>query len=399
MFNSVVLDVVIGLVFIYLLYSLLVTVLSEMIATSLGLRARNLKEAVDRMLNDEKPLNRLKRLWDSLKLTKTLKNPVVNAFYDHPEIKYLGSSGVFKLPSNFKAGSFSKTLISLLTRNETLTRENLESKLNEIRILVKNDSGATEERYLDPETAEYIRSVWRDAQSDIEKFKNLLENWFNRTMEHTIEWYKRKIRVVTLVLGLLLAWFFNADTFVIVKTLSNDKAAREQMVSMANAYIESNQYAADTQRIKNARGITDTLVRLDTLLAISGQLQSDIAKANNVLGTGFLLPDSVKVIEDKKGKITYEPSIELRFIKTHRGERKKDVIFYSCSDKWCYAFWLLSHHFFGFLVTAIALSLGAPFWFDLLNKLMSLRTSKKESTATTSVNSSDETVSLVNRVG
>ena len=54
MFNSVALDVVIGLVLFYLLYSLLATVLSELIATWLGLRARNLKEAIDRMLNDER---------------------------------------------------------------------------------------------------------------------------------------------------------------------------------------------------------------------------------------------------------------------------------------------------------------------------------------------------------
>ena len=53
MFNNVALDVVIGLVFVFLLYSLFATVVAEIIATKLGLRARNLKEAVDRMLNDE----------------------------------------------------------------------------------------------------------------------------------------------------------------------------------------------------------------------------------------------------------------------------------------------------------------------------------------------------------
>jgi hypothetical protein len=90
MFNSVALEVVIGLVLIYLLYSLLATVLSELIATMLGLRARNLKEAIDRMLNDEKKSNFLHRLWDSLKLMKNPKNKIVDAFYNHPEIKYLG---------------------------------------------------------------------------------------------------------------------------------------------------------------------------------------------------------------------------------------------------------------------------------------------------------------------
>ena len=34
---------------------------------------------------------------------------------------------------------------------------------------------------------------------------------------------------------------------------------------------------------------------------------------------------------------------------------------------------LFSVSFFGFIITALAVSLGAPFWFDLLNKLVSIR--------------------------
>ena len=52
MFNNVAFDVVLGLVFIYLLYSLLVTILGEIISTKLGIRARLLRIAVERMLND-----------------------------------------------------------------------------------------------------------------------------------------------------------------------------------------------------------------------------------------------------------------------------------------------------------------------------------------------------------
>ena len=33
-------------------------------------------------------------------------------------------------------------------------------------------------------------------------------------------------------------------------------------------------------------------------------------------------------------------------------------------------------HFWGYLLTVLALSLGAPFWFDLLNKLVRLRSAK-----------------------
>ena len=38
----------------------------------------------------------------------------------------------------------------------------------------------------------------------------------------------------------------------------------------------------------------------------------------------------------------------------------------------------------GWLITALAISLGAPFWFDLLNKLMKLRSSVAASSTTKS---------------
>ena len=63
MLDSVVLDIVIGLVFIYLLYSLLATIIQEIIASYFGFRAKILERAVFRMLEDEnKFASRFKRV-------------------------------------------------------------------------------------------------------------------------------------------------------------------------------------------------------------------------------------------------------------------------------------------------------------------------------------------------
>jgi len=37
----------------------------------------------------------------------------------------------------------------------------------------------------------------------------------------------------------------------------------------------------------------------------------------------------------------------------------------------------LGHHSLGWLLTAMAISLGAPFWFDILNKVVTVRASGK----------------------
>jgi len=433
MFNSVALNVVIGLVFIYLLYSLLATILSEVIATQIGLRARNLKEAINRMLNDEvkNETGWLYRLWDSLRLMKNPKNDIINRFYDHPEIKYLGSSGIFKAPSTFKATSFSKTIMSLLFGDVPMDKEMIDTKLKEIVQNAQEALKAAEEeaitekalekaikaakgveeatkaakeakaekqtknakKILDPETAKYIQGLWVESYGDIVKFKLQLEGWFNRTMEQALEWYRRKIRIVTFLLGFCIAWFFCADTILIIKKLSVDKDARDQIVTLANAYVQNNKTVFRGTGINS----TDSLnlqKKLDTLLEVKQKLDADIANANSILGLGSLLPDSVRVI--RKNNITiYIPPID-DFICKNKKTKNGRYVFSSC-EKWDYFFGLLCRHFWGFLITAIAISLGAPFWFDLLNKLMKLRTSQKEPTDSASTSAPDNIISPLNR--
>ena len=448
MFNNVALDVVIGLVFIYLLYSLFATVLSEIIATKLGLRARNLKEGVDRMLNDDKDDKGFwARFWDSLKLTKNPKNPRITNFYNHPEIKYLGSTGIFKIPSQFKAVSFSKTLLNLL--NETGYKKLLvdnnakmddpkEGDIKDIPVteiskdrivaalegIINEHKTATtseekEKIVIDEETAKYVLSIWKESYGDLVKFKLQLEAWFDRTMEQCTEWYKRKIQMVLLAIGFLLAWFFNADTFTIISKLSTDKDARDKIVTLAAAYNEDHNRPAeatfgippvtpnpskesrpsDTNLAKpktEADSLKDLLrkseenynrawtSKLDSLNNVKKKLEKEIVDANTILGLGGWAPDSVKVSFDSiTHERIYTPQIDYVSLSSCDQKVTDGYIYFSHGDKWLYFLSLLCHHFFGFLITAIAISLGAPFWFDLLNKLMQLRTSLKQETDST----------------
>ncbi|HCY42099.1 MAG TPA: hypothetical protein DHV48_12210 [Prolixibacteraceae bacterium] len=392
MFNSIALDVIIGLMFIYLLYSLLATVITEIIATQLGLRSRNLKEAINRMLTDEENSGKLTRLWDSMRLIKNPKNRIITNFYDHPEIKYLGSTGIFKTPSSFKAVSFSKTLMCVLFGDGAITAEQIDAKW---KVIIKNAKNAPDptptdpeeeiedpfkmgknEKILDYESGKYIKSLWDESSGNIQDFKLHLEAWFNRTMDEATEWYKRKIQIVAFLVGFVISWIFYVDTFSIVSILSTDKQARDQMVSMANSYIENNKMDDINTRIDSASAKTDSQ-KLNSFLEVKQVLEADIDNANNILGMGAWLPDTVTVIKNKSG-IGYFPRIDNFICKNKIPVNGK--ITFSGYDKWKYFFGLLYHHFWGFFITAIALSLGAPFWFDLLNKVMKLRTSKKEAT-------------------
>lgn len=382
MFDNVALNVVLGLVFIYLLYSLLATVLSEIIATAIGLRARNLKEAVDRMLNDANDDDGFfARLWDSLKLTKNPTNPRINKFYSNPEIKYLGSTGIFQNPSSFKAETFSRTLLYELNGKQPLNKDLIKAGIlhstdpEKYPRLPKEEVTYDRVPTLDKQTAEFVLSLYNDSYGDIAKFKIQLEAWFDRTMEQCTEWYKRKIQIVLLVLGFMLAWFFNADTFSIIAKLSTDKAARDGLVSMAITYMEVHPDAPGRSNLSLTFG------QSDSLFLVKKQLEEDIIKANTILGTGSWLPDTVMVILNSKYQKSYIPSINASALSVgKRNIQAGNKIGFTTGEKWNYFFRLIRHHFFGFLLTAIAISFGAPFWFDLLNKVMKLRTSEKVGT-------------------
>ncbi len=341
MLNSVALQVVIGLIFIYLLYSLLATVLSELIASLLGLRARNLKAAIQRMLNDEE---------------------VVNGFYNNPEIKFLGGTGLYGKPSTIQAAGFSKALVSELSGNGQVTPEKISAVLKVSAQTEGCNGSSVLPGAIETETAGYLLGLWEQAEGDVAAFRKLVEEWFNRTMQQATEWYKRKIQIVILVLGFCIAWLFCADTFTIVKKLSVDQHAREQMVVLADAYVKANPVAGDSLMTEAKK-----------------KLSADLAGAHSVLGLGSWLPDRVSVVMDPRTREkVYTPEIDPNCLSTTDLKISNGKIAFTFWDKLAYLFKLPWYHFFGFLITAIAISLGAPFWFDLLNKFMKLRTSAKE---------------------
>jgi len=452
MFNSVVLDVFIGLIFIFLLYSLFATILAEIIATFVQLRARNLRVAVDRMLNDEKfntwtykeaekkwsdskkkrierflprrlikPLDKLVQLiinawfcivrfWKSFWILYIPKNNVIKAYYNHPEIKYLGGTGLLKTPSTFNSSSFASTVISMIVgevNNEgekpnLLDEEMRKTELSYKKIGSMRSWGDDQDNIpVGDDTFIYLKSLWSKSQGDLEKFNLLLEEWFDKTMKHTLEWYKRKIRLVTFILGFFIAWTFNVDAIVIAKDLSVDKDAREQMVNMATTYMQNNQETILSSESDSNKKEEDLNKKLDSLLAIKKQIQTDIDKANNILGLGSWPPDEVEVkLDPKTDKKVYDPNIEERALTSKQLEEENGKIQFSRCDKFVYFGNIFCNHWIGFFITAFAISLGAPFWFDLLNKIMKLRTSEQEKVKSQGAsNNSSSGVSPLNRVG
>jgi hypothetical protein len=344
MTGNVALDVVIGLVFIYSLYSLFVTTIVEFLASLFSWRSRKLNDAIQRMLDDE-----------------TGKG-YADAFYNQPLIKYLGEKNskvkqwlkIPNHPSYLQARNFSMAVIQMLHGDKNSGEFNIAKLKDEL------ENGTLK----DTQTARYLLSLLNNSQNKLENFKQHLETWFDDTMERTSGWYKRKATYISLLVGFLIAMFFNVDSIQIVKKLSKDPKARTQFVELASNLSRDSTLLPDsskaylTKQLKKLQSLSDSSLQI---LSISRNSSMAFFPLNFFNG-------------HKKGTVVLSDNNNPNFF-----EKYSQFAF----DLWFDDF----KNLIGCLITAIALSLGAPFWFDLLNKLVQLKSSlspKKTDTSTDS---------------
>lgn len=351
MFNSGVLDVVIGLVFIYLLYSLFATIIQEFIASWFSFRAKVLERAIFRMLEDEDLFtSKIKGFFRLFRKSGNGGKPgsVAHAFYNHPLMKFLGENRKSSKPSYINKEIFSKVLIDLLRGKDVKPED-------DIRPIIQNALDSRQIKWsaanISEETYSYMKSLWADAKGDIEKFRVSLETWFDTTMERATGWYKKNAQFILFVIGLLIAGLFNVDSIQIATRLHKDPALRKELVQQADNYVKAHPnldadynlqkaFLADTtgDSLANQKKL-DSVMALkstrDTLINRANRMvNSDISSVNESLGLGY-------------GSVSCK---SMTFLK-------------------------LLLMILGWIITALAISLGATFWFDLLNKIMKLRSS------------------------
>jgi hypothetical protein len=364
MLNSVVLDIVIGLVFIYLLYSLLATIIQEIIASYFGFRAKILERAVFRMLEDEnKFASRFKRVLYLFKKSGNggELNSTSYEYYKHPLIQFLGESDNHGKPSYINKQTFSKVMVDLLRGKDVKPGDDVKAL---IQIALDNKKTNWGEAQINEQTLSYLKSIWADAEGDIVKFRNHLETWFDETMDRASGWYKKHTQFILFFVGLAIAIVFNVDTIKLVNKLEKDPKLREQIVQQADAFI------------KDHPNLDDDLMKqkIDYKRAVEVREENDSSKNN--YSSGSYLKDSLELAKSQFLMARRDTLI-------NRAETllKNDIsnVHHAIGLEW-ETYECTTHYFvcilkslLGWIITALALSLGAPFWFDLLNKLMKLR--------------------------
>ena len=429
---NIVLDVVIGLVFIYLLYSLLATAIQEALATILHRRANILYRGIKSMLSDTPKTRGLlpdtvqylsRNLWINLWqwFKKTIKGKpsetLYDQFYDHPIIKSYGQNILFKKPSYLSADNFAAILV------ETIKNLDPANKDKPASFAMVQETIQAKQAGIHKDTIIILTYHLNEAAGDLNVFKYRLGKWYDDTMDRVSGWYKRNTQFWLFLIGISLAITLNIDSVEISNTLSDNKAAREQLAKMGEAAAANpnrsgkdsviaqevlDSIKADLTKVNTLVGLgwgdygrtdanfrkyylSDTIRGNDTskvykaFLANKDSAETLVAAATEIfLANVKAGNDSARFqkISDSLGLLRNDQVLQQQFAMLYNSEKfdsslkRQYVLGYRL---WSPRLWL------GFLITAFAIGLGAPFWFDLLNKFVSLRSAVK------SVNSSGST--------
>jgi hypothetical protein len=126
--NTTAIDIAIGLIFVYLIYSLLINIIAEMLSTWLGIRARLLRQGIDNLLNDKNPQKGCSDFWGWMKdiflvEPKEFKFSNSGKFYKEETIRSLAKRGEndwysFRntKPSYISKEMYSRTMLNMFNR-------------------------------------------------------------------------------------------------------------------------------------------------------------------------------------------------------------------------------------------------------------------------------------------
>jgi hypothetical protein len=332
----VVLDIFLGLVLVYFLYSLLVSIVAELLSTWTGMRARILRQGIDNFLNDKKPKKEGVVAWlHDVFLVEPATFRYTNAgkFYEEPSIKYLAKVGENKRWSlkNTKPAYIEKNHFVSAIVNMFLFRSIGINEWDKIKFAIDKNT-----LNLEPDTLKMFKGWLIQSNDSYEKFKSYIGNSYIEVNNRLVGWYKRKIGLLLFMIGLVMSFVMNVDTFEIVQILSTNPEARNEMADIAQEISKTNPTAILTTSTTN-----DSL-RLSELDSAKVSTLKSIDQVSNILGAGWTLEDG------------------------ETGIYNKFKLMVAQSLPWNKKFW-------GFIITAFALSMGSKFWFDLLKKLVSIR--------------------------
>lgn len=270
MFDHPIIDVTFGLVFFYVVLSLVASAVQEWIASVCAMRSKNLRAGVENLIG----------------------NDYAKKVYEHPLIKNLAKKN--RLPSYIAPETLSRVLLEVIAREDN-GKSYVAHTSDEARAMV--------EKITDGHPVKDILGAMIDDSDDaVNALKDRLAGWFDEGMSRVSGWYRRRAKLFIFIIGATVTIATNASSVHMAEELWRNDALRTQIAAQAQVAAE----------------------------------ERDVSK---------LEPINLENLE----------SFPIGWAEREGG----------------WLDWL--KRVLGWLITTAAVSLGAPFWFDLLGKVANLR--------------------------
>jgi hypothetical protein len=228
------------------------------------------------------------------------------------------------LPAYISATSFADALIDMLVPNAggQTTLDAIDRSLKSLQ----------QELPVASPLVESLQALVANANGSIGRFRTSVESWYDNHMDRVSGWYKRRAATITLAVGAILVLLLNLNTLTIGRTLYSSSVIGTAVSSVATK--------------------TTSCPANESTQKCLGDLQAQLSAA-----TQAGLPIGWATISDCAAPNIHCNWLDQRGIFSRHGGSPWQVVLV----------------LIGFLITIIALAPGARFWFDLLGKLGSLR--------------------------
>lgn len=408
-----ILEVVIGLVFIYLVLSLVCTAFNEIVVSWLAVRASVLRKGIENILGDK-------------------NGSFTEEFYEQPLIRVLRKPRTRWIrrwkpkdprdPSHIPANAFAETVINHflgVAREQERARKKEEAEGG-----ASGEPGAAEaeggaEAHQDPTLAllsqavcaiatesaddskpwgkglaEALNALLPHAQGKLDRFREKLEGWFDDAMARVTGWYRRRTQLVSVLLGLLITLALDADFFKMSHILWHVPATRAALVEMGAAAVERKVQTEDKPAAAGAPG-PEAVGDDETTLGDSPDRETagtaqPTATANEEARapTGDVMPSDEQAQSPETPGTAANSGVQANRELALKGLKElteQELLGWS-SDPFASQTWKKLGaggtfvKLLGFLISVLAISLGAPFWFDLLGRFVSLRAAVRKVT-------------------
>jgi len=326
MFGIPILELAIGLCFVYLLLALICTTVNETIAGITGRRAATLEKGILALVGGD----------------QSFKDEI----YNHPLVSSLKDPSGKSKPSYIAPSKFALSVMHVVKSSgkQPGGQDSLRAGLK----------AAETKPY-----AQALSTVLAETALPGEKEKSdqeKIEAWFDDGMDRVSGWYKRKTTMWIYALAGIVVVTLNADTIRMSRILWSNQAVRTVVVEQAKTRTQAEQSTEPLPMVEYTKPNepnTGVPVRPNGSSALTPSESDLLGKL-----TGWSGP-----IQEWRGLGTLAPASGSGADTSTPSENRSLTPYAS----------FIFRTFFGLFLTIVAVSQGAPFWFDILNRFMNIR--------------------------